>query len=253
MTRTSFNRLKRFLTPTAGVALSISALPIALPVIDTPEGDPAAEVVEADEPEPDPLPEPWAPQGVPEDAWRAAFTAWDAASQEGHVSKPYLTVIDYSLPETEPRLWVVDMDQQQVLFHEYVAHAKNSGEAVPTDFSNTPESRKTSIGVFKTGETYNGSRGYSLKLDGLEPGVNDNARRRGIVIHGSDWVSAERAREVGKLGRSWGCPAVDKEVNASLIETIRGGSLVVSYYPDQEWLQSSRFVASADVDPEAVQ
>lgn len=186
----------------------------------------------------------WSVPGMSEDAWDAALDAYRQASAEGQVDRPVLTVIDYSLPSSEPRMWVVDLERREVLFHELVAHGKASGEAVATRFSNEPNSNATSLGVFRTGETYHGARGYSLKLDGLEPGMNDKARDRGIVVHGSKFVNEEMVERLGRVSMSLGCPAVDNAVAKPLIETIKGGTLVVSYYPSPDWLDSSRFVAS---------
>jgi L,D-transpeptidase-like protein len=140
-----------------------------------------------------------------------------------------LTVIDYSLPSTEPRLWVLDLARGKVLFHELVAHGAGSGEKIATRFSNVNESRATSLGLFLTGETYQGGNGYSLKLKGLDGGINDRAEVRHIVMHGAWYVSADHARQYGMLGRSWGCPALPLQDAKSVIDTIKGGSFVFAY------------------------
>ena len=140
-----------------------------------------------------------------------------------------MTVIDYSLPSTAPRLWVLDLARHRVLFHELVAHGAGSGDNFATRFSNEPDSRQTSLGLFLTGGTYEGGNGYSLRLRGLEPGVNDLAAERNIVIHGAWYVSVEHASRYGRLGRSWGCPALPQEVAGTIIDTIKDGSFVFAY------------------------
>jgi hypothetical protein len=153
-----------------------------------------------------------------------------------------LTVIDYSRASTEPRLWVLDLVRERVIFEELVAHGRGSGENYATRFSNAEGSHQTSLGLFRTADTYVGSNGYSLRLDGLEPGVNDRARERAIVMHGAPYVSDFQLRAVGRLGRSHGCPALRPAIARTLIDTIKQGSLVFAYYPDTRWLQASRFL-----------
>jgi hypothetical protein len=153
-----------------------------------------------------------------------------------------LTVIDYSKASTEPRLWVLDLERERVLFEELVAHGRGSGENFATRFSNQDGSHQTSLGLFRTADTYVGANGYSLRLDGLEAGVNDRARDRAIVMHGAPYVTETNVRTVGRLGRSHGCPALRPAVARTVIDTIKQGSLVFAYYPDQQWLKGSRFL-----------
>lgn len=153
-----------------------------------------------------------------------------------------LSVIDYSKPSTEPRLWVFDVDQRQLLFHELVAHGRNSGANLATRFSNTPGSLESSLGTFVTDGTYTGHNGYSLRLKGVDGQFNDNAESRAIVIHGASYVSPSFAESQGRIGRSFGCPAVRQGVAHQLIDTIRDHSVVFAYYPDQNWLQGSRML-----------
>src|SRR5690606_38198995 len=163
--------------------------------------------------------------------------------QPGTTAPPStLSVIDYSRPSTEPRLWVFDLASHALLFEELVAHGRNTGGNIASAFSNRSGSNMSSLGAFRTAESYVGANGYSLRLDGLEPGFNDLARDRAIVIHGAPYVSPEIARAQGRLGRSLGCPAVRPAVARKLIDRIRGGSLVFAYYPDSEWLQRSRLL-----------
>ena len=140
-----------------------------------------------------------------------------------------LTLIDYSLPSTQPRLWVLDLARGKVLFHELVAHGAGSGDNYATRFSNTLESRQSSLGLFLTGGTYEGGNGYSLKLRGMDAGLNDRAEERKIVIHGAWYVTADHARSFGRLGRSWGCPALPLESARGVIDAIKDGSFVYSY------------------------
>lgn len=154
-----------------------------------------------------------------------------------------LAVIDYSLPSTEPRLWVFDLSRDELMFEELVSHGRGSGDAVATTFSNIPESYQSSLGLFRTMNTYYGRNGYSLRLEGLEAGVNDLAYQRAIVIHGADYVSESFIEQTGRLGRSHGCPAVRQEVTYPLIDSIKEEQYLFVYYPDQEWLEGSAFLA----------
>lgn len=150
-----------------------------------------------------------------------------------------LTVIDYSLPSTQRRLWVLDLKHGDVLFHELVAHGQGSGANYATRFSNLNDSHQTSLGLFLTGGTYNGGNGYSMILRGLDAGVNDNAEARHIVMHGAWYVSAEHASRQGRLGRSWGCPALSQEMAPRVIDTIKGGTFVFSYAGESSWLKTA--------------
>ena len=149
-----------------------------------------------------------------------------------------LTVIDYSLPSTEPRLWVLDLERGEVLFHELVAHGRGTGDTYATKFSNLNDSHQTSLGLFVTGGTYEGGNGYSMKLKGLHKGFNDRAEARYIVMHGAWYVSEAQAHAQGRIGRSWGCPALSEEMAPKVIDMIKGGSFVFSYGGDEDWLQS---------------
>ena len=155
---------------------------------------------------------------------------------------PTLTVIDYSLPSARPRLWVFDLRSGQLLFRELVAHGRNSGDEAATHFSNLMGSRESSLGLFRTADAYVGHNGYSLRLDGLEPGFNSQARARDIVVHGAKYVDPAVAGASGHVGRSWGCPALREAVARRLIDTVRGGGVIFSYYPDPAWLTKSKFL-----------
>jgi hypothetical protein len=176
-------------------------------------------------------------------AIEAGIEAWKHAVASGAISRAeVLTVIDYSRPSTENRLFVIDLASSRVLFAERVAHGRGTGENAAERFSNLPQSHMTSLGVFRAGDAYTGAHGLSLHLDGLEPGFNDRARERAIVLHGADYVSDALIASQGRLGRSWGCPAVRPAIAKALIDAIRDGSLLVAYYPDADWLRRSSFL-----------
>ena len=163
------------------------------------------------------------------------------AQLQDKLKKPLLTVIDYSLPSTQKRLWIIDLAQQKILLHTVVAHGRNSGSLLAEKFSNRPESYQSSLGFFQTGEAYQGKHGYSLRLDGLEVGINDQARARAIVIHGADYAKETVAATAGRLGRSLGCPAVPPDLSTPLIKLIKEGSLLFIYGKDPNYLRMSKF------------
>jgi hypothetical protein len=171
-----------------------------------------------------------------------ALRAYACGETEGDFDQPYLTIIDYSLPSSERRLWVIDVRTRRVLFNELVAHGRNSGDTLAVAFSNSPGSYQSSIGLYRTEDVYVGQHGGSLRLTGLEPGYNDLAWDRSIVMHGATYVSADHVAQYGKLGRSLGCPALPYGVHERIIERIQGGSAVFAYYPDRSWLRSSHYL-----------
>ena len=184
--------------------------------------------------------------GVDPKVFGIALEAAAAAVERGDASNPgTLTVIDFSRPSTVKRMWVFDLRSRKLLFEEVVSHGRGSGRIMATAFSNKPESFQSSLGLYRTAETYVGKHGYSLRLDGLEPGVNDRARERAIVMHGADYVDQRTAEAQGYLGRSLGCPALRPAVTRQLIEAVKDGGLLFAYYPDPQWLQSSRYVSVA--------
>jgi hypothetical protein len=156
--------------------------------------------------------------------------------------KNLITIIDYSLPSIEKRLFVIDLENKNLLYKCLVAHGKNSGENMANSFSNDPHSLKSSLGFFITAETYNGENGYSLKLDGLEKNINDNARSREIVIHGAEYVSEKYINQYGRLGRSWGCLAVSPEILKELVDKISNGSCLFIYADDKSYKENSTFI-----------
>lgn len=160
---------------------------------------------------------------------------------EHDLKLPILTIIDFSLPSTEKRLWIIDVEHQEILLHTVVSHGRNSGMLMAEKFSNRPESYQSSLGFYQTAETYQGKHGYSLRLDGLEKGFNDQARNRAIVIHGADYAREVVAKMSGRLGRSLGCPAVPSEISKEVIDLIKGGSLLFIYGNDPDYLNHSGF------------
>lgn len=181
---------------------------------------------------------PWPPLAV----FELALQAYRCGDLEGRFRRPVLTIIDYSLPANEPRLWVIDLSEGRVLHHELVAHGEQSGDNLAVAFSNEIGSHQSSLGLFRTEEVYSGLYGYALRLSGLEPGFNDNARARAIVFHGSTDVSPQFAAQWGTIGRSWGCPALPEETSARVIDGIAGGAAVFAYYPDTDWLRDSHYL-----------
>jgi hypothetical protein len=175
-------------------------------------------------------------------ALKLGLEAYDKARQQGLDPQQILTIVDYSRPSTEPRLVVYDLKSNDVLFQALVAHGRNSGDNLPDSFSDDPSSHKSSLGLFVTGEPYIGHHGYSLRLDGLEKGFNDKAASREIVVHAANYVSAQFAEVHGRLGRSWGCFAVNPTVAKPIINTIKDGSLLFAYYPDRNWLEHSSYL-----------
>ena len=155
---------------------------------------------------------------------------------------PILTVIDYSLPANEKRLWVFDLTKKELLFHTYVSHGIKSGALLSNYFSNKYDSKTSSIGVYTTDKSYYGREGLSLKLNGLEQGFNDHAYNRSLVMHGGWYLDEEFIKKYGRSGRSWGCPAVPEELAVPIINTIKDNTLFVVYYPNEQWLSTSKFL-----------
>lgn len=183
--------------------------------------------------------------GASEEVIELALRARDCAIGSGDATGKgeRLAVIDYSKPSTQKRMWVFDLRDDRLLYAEHVAHGQGSGANFARAFSNREGSHQTSLGLFRTAETYMGGNGYSLRMDGLDPGFNDAARQRAIVMHGAPYVNPAAAQQNGRLGRSHGCPAVRSQVAREIIDTLKGGQFVFSYYPDPAFLRSSRMLA----------
>jgi hypothetical protein len=187
--------------------------------------------------------EPVSVQKINPKVWKMALNAHQKAQAMGVVHKKIVTIIDYSLPSSQRRLWVVDLTKNKVVYHTHVAHGSGSGVGkIPQRFSDRPGSLQTSLGVFVTGSTYQGKNGRSLTIHGLEKGINGNAAKRKIVVHSADYMSENFISTRGRAGHSWGCPALNKHVAQPIIQTIKEGSLIFAYYPDKKWLNASRFL-----------
>jgi len=170
------------------------------------------------------------------EAFEQAFAGYQTLPA---ANKDRLTVIDFTLPSSEKRMYVLDMKNKKLLFHTHVAHGKNSGGKYATQFSNQHGSLQSSLGFYVTHTTYQGANGYSLRLKGLEPGINDQAMARAVVIHGADYCSENVIRTTGRLGRSYGCPALPQEWNRPVIDAIKNGSLLFIYADDRSYLAKS--------------
>jgi hypothetical protein len=157
-------------------------------------------------------------------------------------NKNIITIVDYSKPSSKKRFYVIDLLNKKILYKTIVAHGKNSGDYNAKSFSNKPGSLKSCLGFFMTAETYNGKYGYSLCLDGLEPGINDNARKRAIVIHGADFVTPSIIKEYGRLGGSFGCPALPVGVSKEIIDKIAKGSCLFIFGNDPEYFKNSKII-----------
>ncbi len=167
-----------------------------------------------------------------------ALNAYFHVKRQHLTDKPLVTIVDYALSSAKRRLAVADVRTGKVLFYTYVAHGKGSGSTYATHFSDQPGSDASSLGVYLTGNTYVGSDGYSLRLRGLNPKFNGAAYRRDIVVHGAWYVSKAFAHKHGRVGNSWGCFALSRKVEPAIVKLIRGGTVLVGYYPDPKWLDS---------------
>jgi hypothetical protein len=180
--------------------------------------------------------------GLSRRAFDFALNGWEKLNREGRLAnRGVIAIIDFSQPSTSMRLYVLDMKNYTLLFNTLVAHGRNSGKQQAIHFSNKPSSYKSSPGFYITGDIYNGSNGYSLKLDGIENGINDKALKRGIVIHGANYVHDSFSAGQGYIGRSQGCPAVPLKDAKDIIDTMKGGACLYIYAPDPRYLSRSEF------------
>ncbi len=184
-----------------------------------------------------------AKKGLKRSVFESALQGLIELNKTGAINSTHiLTICDLSQPSSSKRLFVIDLRKVQVLFNTYVAHGVNSGVNYARQFSNRPESLKSSLGFYLTSKTYTGENGYSLKLKGLERGFNDNAENRDIVMHGADYVSESSIRDKGYIGRSWGCPAVPVKISKPIIDRIKNGTCLFIYGDDKYYLAHSRFI-----------
>jgi len=182
--------------------------------------------------------------GLSKKAFDFALNGWEKLNKEGKLANhDTIGIIDFSQPSTNKRLYVLDMKNHSLLFNSLVAHGKNSGKKEAVSFSNKPSSYKSSPGFYVTGDPYNGSNGFSLRLNGIESGINDKALARGIVIHGADYVSESFMAGRGYIGRSQGCPAVPLKDAKDIINTMKGGACLYIYAPDRRYLSHSEMLS----------
>ncbi|MDB5226600.1 MAG: hypothetical protein JWN78_793 [Bacteroidota bacterium] len=181
--------------------------------------------------------------GISEDAVKCALAGYAALMEKGKVlKKDIITIVDFSKPSTEERLFVINLKNKKVMIKSLCAHGRNSGENWADKFSNAAESYESSLGFYLTSETYSGAHGYSLKLDGQENGINDKARDRGVVMHGAEYVSNAFINAQGRLGRSQGCPALPLDKYEKVISMIKGGSCLFIYHPDKNYRAHSQLL-----------
>lgn len=178
--------------------------------------------------------------GLAHQAFEYAMKGFNVMKSAGEVDNDnIISIIDFSKPSSQKRLFIIDLAHSKLLFNTYVAHGVQSGKEFASQFSNKPESNKSSLGFYETLATYNGGNGYSLKLQGVEKGINDNANKRAIVIHGADYVNESFIRSHGYIGRSWGCPALPQRVHKAIIDVIKNGTCLFIFSPDNSYLSHS--------------
>lgn len=181
--------------------------------------------------------------GLSKEALEYALKGYHVLLDQKKIRKEqYLTICDFSQPSSKKRLYIIDIENQQLLVNTYVAHGRNSGGEYATQFSNRPESLQSSLGFYITENTYIGKHGLSLRVTGVEQGINDNAMERTIVIHGAEYVDPSRAKSGVFMGRSWGCPAVPKAESNHIISLIKNGSCLFIYHPQKKYLQGSKIL-----------
>lgn len=183
--------------------------------------------------------------GLSEHAFQYAIKGYEYLLSKGKIANDHIiSIVDFTRPSSEKRLFVIDLNNYKILFNTYVAHGQGSGAEMATKFSNVPESFQSSLGFYKTSSTYIGKNGFSMKLEGLENGINDMAYERAIVMHGAPYVSEDLARSQGHIGRSWGCPAVPEKLSKPIIEKIKNGSCLFIFSENNNYLHKSKIINS---------
>jgi hypothetical protein len=181
--------------------------------------------------------------GLSKEAFNEAITGYQNLQKTGNIQNAgVLSIVDFSLPSFKKRLFVIDIENGKLLFNTLVAHGRNSGQVLATKFSNRFRSFESSLGFYLTGGTYNGQKGYSLRLLGMEQGINNNALGRGIIVHAASYVNEEISRIYGRLGRSEGCPAIPIDIHRSVIETIKNGSCFFIYGKNRRYEKQSKLL-----------
>ena len=180
--------------------------------------------------------------GLSQEAFNYGLQGYMGLVSNGTVKNNVLSIVDFSLPSTKKRLFIIDVTTGKLLFNTFVSHGRNSGKEMATEFSNDLNSFKSSLGFFVTGNTYKGEHGYSLRLEGMEAGINDNAYNRSIVMHAANYVNEKVIQMQGFLGRSLGCPAVPPSLHKAIINTIKDGSCLFLYSPDTTYLSHTKMI-----------
>lgn len=189
-----------------------------------------------------------AAKGLGFETFKSAWHGFTKLNGQGLVKNPLLTIVDMSQSSCNKRLYIIDMNNQKLLINTLVAHGKNSGTAMAAKFSNIPESLQSSLGFYITGTTYQGGNGYSMRLKGMEKGFNDQAEKRAIVMHGAPYVNEEIAKKTGRIGRSWGCPAVSVKEHQKIIDLVKNGSCLFVFAPEKQYLAKSALTGSGFPD-----
>ena len=189
--------------------------------------------------------------GLAKQVFEYAIRGFNCMKEMGNIeNENIISIIDFSKPSSQKRLFVIDLKNCKLLFNTYVAHGAKSGTAIANQFSNIPESNKSSLGFYETSGTYMGKNGYSLYLQGMEKGINDNAYKRDIVMHGAEYVSENLIRLKGYIGRSWGCPAVPQQLHRPIIDKIKNGTCLFIFSPDRNYLSHSRILNRGGYGPD---
>ena len=183
--------------------------------------------------------------GLSSQAYLHAISGFEKLQNAGKFCGQHLlSIIDFTKPSSQKRLFIIDLQQEKVLFNTYVAHGQNSGTLYAEKFSNKPSSFQSSLGFYETKETYIGKHGYSLQLNGLEKGINDKANERAIVVHGAAYVSEGLINMQGFIGRSWGCPAIPEKLSKPIIDKIKEGTCLFIFANDNQYFQHSQVFKS---------
>lgn len=177
------------------------------------------------------------------ESFSKALQGFYQLKEKGAIKKDILTIVDFTLSSNTKRLWIIDMATNTILYNSLVAHGKNTGEEFANEFSNVSSSNKSSLGFYATGEVYQGKHGLSLRLDGLEKGINDNARNRAVVIHGADYVAESFIKTHGRLGRSQGCPALPVGITKEIINVIKDKSCLFIYHPSANYKTATKLIS----------
>lgn len=176
-------------------------------------------------------------------AFRYAYIGYQSMRKQRKLNdKDLFSIIDFTKDCNTKRFYTIDLEKMKILYYTYVAHGKKSGERIPTSFSDVLESNKSSIGFYITGDTYNGSNGYSLMLHGDEKGYNSNLAKRSVVIHTADYANENYIARNGRMGRSLGCPVLPENIYKQVINTIKEKTMIFAYYNDAKYLKTSKYL-----------